>query len=132
MYKQVVYTYSYDGSNGPYNFPADWLPTNVAGYDTIAISITSNEGWDGSVSFWGGAGPDENSPALWALNNASNASLTAVVYNIVGATPTAFAQNYRGSIAGLNEFGVYFADPETFDSAVGTITVQLGFYSSAK
>jgi hypothetical protein len=132
MYKQVVHTYSYDGSGGPYNFPADWLPTNVAGYDTVAITIESTNGWDGSVSFWAGAGTDESSPALWALNSASNASLVTQVTNVVGATPSAFYGNYRGSIAGLSEFGFYFADATTFESAVGTIKVSLGFYSSAK
>lgn len=132
MYKQVVHTYSYDGSGGAYNFPADWLPTNVAGYDTVAITVFSENGWDGSVSFWGGAGVTEDSPALWALNDASNASLVTQVTNVVGATPTQFARNYRGSIAGLSEFGFYFADSTTFESAIGTITVSLGFYSSAK
>jgi len=132
MYLQTETTYSWDGSGGPYNYPADWFPTNVAGYDTIAITITSAAGWDGDVSFWGGAGADQSSDGLWALNTADNASLTAVVTNIVGATPTAFAKNYRGSIAGLSEFGIYFASPTTFESAIGTITVEVGLYSSAK
>ena len=132
MYLQTETTYSWDGSGGPYNFPADWFPINVAGYDTIAITITSAAGWDGDVSFWGGAGADQSSDGLWALNTADNASLTAVVTNIVGATPTAFAKNYRGSIAGLSEFGVYFANPTNFESAIGTILVEVGLYSSAK
>ena len=132
MYLQTETTYSWDGSGGPYNFPADWFPINVAGYDTIAITITSAAGWDGDVSFWGGAGADQSSDGLWALNTADNASLTAVVTNIVGATPTAFAKNYRGSIAGLSEFGIYFANPTNFESAIGTITVEVGLYSSAK
>ena len=132
MLLQVEHTYSYDGSSGPYNFPADWLPTNVAGYDTVAVTLTSTNGWDGSVSFWGGAGKGQDSPGLWGLNDASNASVVTQVTNIVGATPTAFQKNYRGSIAGLTEFGVYFADSTTFESAIGTIKVELGFYASAK
>lgn len=132
MLLQVEHTYSYDGSGGLYNYPADWLPTNVAGYDTVALTISSTNGWDGSVSFWGGAGRGQDAPALWALNDASNASLITQVTNVVGATPTAFYKNYRGSIAGLAEFGVYFADSTTFESAVGIIKVELGFYASAK
>ena len=132
MLLQTETTYSWDGSGGPYNFPADWFPINVAGYDTIAITITSAAGWDGDISFFGGAGADQSSDGLWALNDADNASLTAVVTNIVGATPTAFAKNYRGSIAGLSEFGIYFANPTNFESAIGTITVEVGLYSSAK
>ena len=132
MLLQTETTYSWDGSGGPYNYPADWFQINVAGYDTIAITITSAAGWDGDVSFWGGAGADQSSDGLWALNTADNASLTAVVTNIVGATPTAFAKNYRGSIAGLSEFGIYFANPTNFESAIGTITVEVGLYSSAK
>ena len=132
MLLQTETTYSWDGSGGPYNYPADWFQINVAGYDTIAITITSAAGWDGDVSFWGGAGADQSSDGLWALNTADDASLTTVVTNIVGATPTAFAKNYRGSIAGLSEFGVYFANPTNFESAIGTITVEVGLYSSAK
>ena len=132
MLLQTQTTYSWDGSGGPYNFPADWFPINVAGYDTVAISITSAAGWDGDVSFWAGAGASQNSNGLWALNDASDASLTAVVTNVVGATPTAFAKNYRGSIAGLSELGIYFANPTNFESAIGTILVEVGLYSSAK
>ena len=132
MLLQTETTYSWDGSGGPYNYPADWFQINVAGYDTIAITITSAAGWDGDVSFWGGAGADQSSDGLWALNTADDASLTTVVTNIVGATPTAFAKNYRGSIAGLSEFGIYFANPTNFESAIGTITVEVGLYSSAK
>ena len=132
MLLQTETTYSWNGSGGPYNYPADWFPINVAGYDTIAITITSAAGWDGDISFFGGAGADQSSDGLWALNDADNASLTAVVTNIVGATPTAFAKNYRGSIAGLSEFGIYFANPTNFESAIGTITVEVGLYSSAK
>ena len=132
MYLQTQTTYSWDGSGGPYNFPADWFPINCAGYDTIAISITSAAGWDGDVSFWGGAGVSQNSPGLWALNTADDASLTTVVTNVVGATPTAFAKNYRGSIAGLSEFGIYFANPTSYESAIGTILAEVGLYTSAK
>ena len=132
MLKQYEHTYTYDGSGGPYNYPADWYPMNCAGYDTVAITITSTNGWDGEISFWGGAGSNFESEALWSLNDAENASSTAVVTNIVGATPSAFAKNYRGSVAGLTEFGVYFANPTTYYSAVGTIAIKVGFYSSAK
>ena len=132
MLQQYDKTYTYDGSGGPYNYPADWFPMNCAGYDTIAITITSANGWDGSVSFWGGAGADQESPALWALNDAENASSTAVVTSVVGATPSAFQKNYRGNIAGLAEFGIYFASPTTFVSAVGTIRVRVGMYARAK
>tara|TARA_R110002126_G_C10341687_1_gene490849 strand:+ start:178 stop:576 length:399 start_codon:yes stop_codon:yes gene_type:complete len=132
MLLQTETTYTYDGSDGLFNYPADWFPINVAGYDTIAITISSAAGWDGDISFWGGAGADQSSDGLWALNTADNASLTAVVTNIVGATPTAFAKNYRGSIAGLSEFGIYFANPTNFESVVGTVTVEVGLYTSAK
>jgi hypothetical protein len=131
MFLQIEKTYTYAGP-GPYNYPADWFPSNVAGYDTIVVTVTSDEGWDGTISFWGGAGNNANSPGLWALNDAEDASSTAVVTNVVGATPTGFAKNYRGSIAGLAEFGVYFADPSTFVSVIGTVTVELGLYASAK
>ena len=132
MLLQTETTYTYDGSDGLFNYPADWFPINVAGYDTIAITISSAAGWDGDISFWGGAGADQSSDGLWALNTADNASLTAVVTNIVGATPTAFAKNYRGSIAGLSELGIYFANPTNFESVVGTVTVEVGLYTSAK
>ena len=136
MYKQLTTTYTWDGSGGPYNYPADWFEINTSGYDTIAVTITSANGWDGDVSFWGGTGVSdavgEAAPALWALNDASNASLVTQVSNIVGATPTAFAKNYRGSIAGLITFGVYFANPTSFESAIGTIKVEVGLYASAK
>ena len=130
----LQYEYTYDSTLATPT--SDWAPVRCAGYDTVALTITSAEGWDGDVSFWGGAGTSnvlgEASPALWALNDAENASSTAVVSNIVGATPTAFAKNYRGSVAGLSEFGVYFADPVSFVNAQGIITVSFGFYSSAK
>ena len=132
MLLQVEHTYTYNGENGPYNYPADWFPTNCAGYDTVAVTISAPTGWDGTISFWGGAGPNQESPALWSLNNAEDASLTAQVESVVGATPSAQYINLRGSVAGLSEFGVYFANPTTFVSVVGTVTVDLGFYASAK
>jgi hypothetical protein len=128
MFLQYEYTY-----NSTLATPtSDWSPVNCAGYDTLALTITSAEGWDGTISFWGGANNNQTSPALWSLNDAENASLTAQVETVVGATPTAFAKNFRGSVAGLSEFGVYFADPTTYVRAQGIITVSFGFYSSAK
>jgi len=131
MLLQREYTYTYNGA-GPYNYPADWFPTNCAGYDTVALTIVAPTGWDGTISFWGGAGTDQTSPALWSLNNAEDASLVSQVESVVGATPTQQNINFRGSVAGLAEFGVYLADPVTFVSVKGTVTIQLGFYSSAK
>jgi len=133
MFLQLEKTYTYNGSAGPYNFPADWFPMNCAGYDTVAITIFAATGFDGTISFWGGAGAGQNSPALWGVNDASDASsLVTQVTSSVGATPTQYAHNFRGSVAGLAEFGVYLADPVTFESVVGTVTVEVGFYSSAK
>lgn len=132
MLQQYTYTYTYDGSGGSFNFPADWFPMSCAGYDTIAITVTAPTGWIGTISFWGGAGADFESPALWSLNDAEDASLTAQVESVAGATPSAFAKNYRGNIAGLAEFGVYFANPTTYVSAIGTITIRVGMYASAK
>jgi hypothetical protein len=126
----LQYEYTYDSTLATPT--SDWSPVNCAGYDTLALTITSAEGWDGTISFWGGANNNQTSPALWSLNNAEDASLTAQVETVVGATPTAFAKNFRGSVAGLSEFGVYFADPATFAPANGIITVSFGFYSSAK
>ena len=132
MLLQREYTYTYNGA-GPYNYPADWFPTNCAGYDTVALTIVAPTGWDGTISFWGGAGNNSNSPALWGVNDASDASsLVTQVTSSVGATPTQYAHNFRGSVAGLAEFGVYLADPVTFESVVGTVTVAIGLYSSAK
>ena len=132
MLLQRQKTYTYDGSTGPYNFPADWFPTGCAGYDTIAVTIVAPAGFIGKISFWGGAGANEESPALWSLNDAEDASLVSQVESVSGATPSLFVKNFRGSIAGLAEFGVYFADPSTFVSVVGTVTVYLGLYASAK
>jgi len=132
MLLQRQKTYSYDGSTGPYNFPADWFPTGCAGYDTIAVTIVAPAGFIGKISFWGGAGANEESPALWSLNDAEDASLVSQIETVTGATPSLFVKNFRGSIAGLSEFGVYFADPSTFVSVVGTVTVYLGLYAAAK
>jgi len=128
MLKQ--YDFTYDSTLATPT--SDWYPMSIAGYDTIALTITSDNGWDGTISFWGGAGADEFSPALWSLNDAEDASSTSQVESVVGATPTPFAKNYRGSVAGLAEFGVYFANPTTFASANGIIRIRVGFYSSAK
>ena len=132
MLKQVEKTYTYNGEDGPYNYPADWFPTNVAGCDTIALTITAPDGWDGTISFWGGAAPNQESPALWSLNDAEDSSLVSQVETVVGATPSAQNYNFRGSVAGLAEFGVYFANPTSYVSVVGTVTVAIGLYSSAK
>ena len=132
MLLQRQKTYSYDGSGGAYNFPADWFPTGCAGYDTIAVTIVATTGFIGKISFWGGAGANEESPALWSLNDAEDASLVSQIETVTGATPSLFVKNFRGSIAGLAEFGVYFADPSTNVSVVGTVTVYLGLYASAK
>ena len=132
MLLQRQKTYSYDGSGGIYNFPADWYPTGCAGYDTIAVTIVAPAGFIGKISFWGGAGANEESPALWSLNDAEDASLVSQIEFATGATPSAFNRNFRGNIAGLAEFGVYFADPSTYVSVVGTVTVYLGLYAAAK
>jgi len=89
-------------------------------------------GFIGKISFWGGSGANEESPALWSLNDAEDASLVSQIEFATGATPSAFNRNFRGNIAGLAEFGVYFADPSTYVSVVGTVTVYLGLYASAK
>ena len=128
MFKQ--YEYTYDSTLATPT--SDWAPVNCAGYDTLALTIVSAEGWDGTISFWGGANNNQLSPALWSLNDAEDSSLTSQVDSVVGATPTAFAKNFRGSIAGFAEFGVYFANPSSFVSANGIITVSFGFYASAK
>lgn len=111
---------------------SDWFPTNCAGYDTLALTIVAEAGWIGTISFWGGAGIAQFSPALWSLNDSDDASLVSQVETYVGSTPSYFSKNFRGSVAGLSEFGVYFANPTTNVSASGIITVSLGFYSSAK
>lgn len=132
MLLQRQYTYSYDGSTGPYNNPADWFPSGCADFDTVAVTIVAPAGFIGKISFWGGAAPTDESPALWSLNDAEDASLVSQVETVTGATPSLYTKNLRGSVAGLAEFGVYFADPVSFVSVVGTVTVSLGFYSSSK
>jgi hypothetical protein len=126
----LQYEYTYDSTLATPT--SDWAPVNCAGYDTLALTIESTNGWDGTISFWGGAAPNQTSPALWSLNDAEDASLTAQVESVVGSTPSFYTRNFRGSVAGLAEFGVYFANPTTFVSASGIITVSYGFYSSAK
>jgi hypothetical protein len=128
MYLQ--YEYTYDSTLATPT--SDWAPVNCAGYDTLALTVVAPAGWIGTISFWGGANNNQSSPALWSLNDAEDSSLTSQVDSVVGATPTAFAKNFRGSIAGLAEFGVYFANPSSFVSANGIITVSFGFYASAK
>ena len=129
MFKQVEFSY-----NNTIATPSgsDWNPINVAGYDTIVVTLEAPAGWIGTISFWGGANNNQFSPGLWSLNDAEDNSLVTVVDSVIGATPSAYAHNFRGSIAGLAEFGVYFADPATYVNAVGEFNVSVGLYSSAK
>jgi hypothetical protein len=128
MYLQ--YEYTYDSTLATPT--SDWAPVNCAGYDTLALTVVAPAGWIGTISFWGGANNNQSSPALWSLNDAEDASLVSQVETVVGSTPSQFTRNYRGSVAGLAEFGVYFANPTTFVNAQGIITVSFGFYASAK
>jgi hypothetical protein len=128
MLKQFTYTYDSTAATPTSN----WFPMNIAGYDTVALTIVANAGWIGTISFWGGAGADQLSEALWSLNDSDDASLVSQVETYSGSTPSYFSKNFRGSVAGLAEFGVYFADPTTNVSAQGIITIKVGFYSSAK
>ena len=128
MYLQ--YEYTYDSTLATPT--SDWAPVNCAGYDTLALTVVAPAGWIGTISFWGGANNNQLTPALWSLNDAEDASLVSQVETVVGSTPSAFTRNYRGSVAGLAEFGVYFANPTTYVSAQGIITVSFGFYASAK
>ena len=128
MLLQVQYTYDSTTATPT----SDWFPTNVAGYDTVALTVEAPTGWIGTISFWGGATNNQTSPALWSLNDAEDASLVSQVETVSGSTPSYFSRNFRGSIAGLAEFGVYFANPTTYVSAQGIITVSLGLYASAK
>ena len=129
MFKQVQISY-----NNTIATPSGevWNPINVAGYDTIVVTLEAPAGWIGTISFWGGANNNQLSPALWSLNDAEDASLVSQVETISGATPSAYAKNFRGSIAGLAEFGIYFADPISNVNAVGEFNVSVGLYSSAK
>jgi len=126
----LQYTYEYDSTLATPT--SDWAPVNCAGYDTLALTVEAPFGFIGTISFWGGAGVTQQSPALWSLNDAEDSSLVSQVETVVGSTPSYFAKNYRGSVAGLSEFGVYFANPSTYVSASGLIKVYYGFYSSAK
>ena len=128
MFKQVEFTYDSTLATPT----SDWFPTNVAGYDTIALTVVADTGWIGTISFWGGANNNETSPALWSLNDAEDASLVSQVETVVGSTPSFYSKNFRGSVAGLAEFGVYFANPTTYVNAQGIITVSVGLYASAK
>jgi len=128
MYLQ--YEFTYDSTLATPT--SDWAPVNCAGYESVALTITSQNGWDGTISFWGGAGNIQESNGLWSLNDAEDSSLTSQVESVTGSTPSFFAKNYRGSVAGLSEFGVYFANPTTYVAAQGIIRVQYGFYASAK
>jgi hypothetical protein len=129
MFKQVQF--SYDNTIATPSGEV-WNPINVAGYDTIVVTLEAPTGWIGTISFWGGANNNQYSAALWSLNDAEDASLVSQVETISGATPSAYAHNFRGSIAGLAEFGIYFADPISNVIAVGEFNVSVGLYSSAK
>ena len=129
MFKQVQFLYNNVAAT-PYG--EDWNPINVAGYDTIVVTLEAPFGWIGTVSFWGGAGISQQSPGLWSLNDAEDNSLVTVVDSITGSTPSYYAHNFRGSIAGLSEFGIWFANPTTYEFAQGEFNVSVGLYSSAK
>lgn len=129
MFKQISYTYDSTLATPT----SDWFPIVVAGYEDIVVQVISNDGWDGTISFWGGTREVPiNAGALWSLNDAEDASATAVVDSVVGATPSYFAKNYRGSVSGLSVFGVYFAHPTTYTPANGIINVYIGLNASAK
>jgi hypothetical protein len=126
----LQYSYTYDSTLATPT--SAWAPVNCAGYDTVALTIEADAGWIGTISFWGGAGVNQTSPGLWSLNDAEDSSLVSQVETVVGSTPSYYGHNFRGSVAGLAEFGVYFANPTTYVNASGIITVHYGFYSSAK
>jgi len=129
MFKQITVEY-----NSTLATPtSDWFPFDVAGYDSIVIQLVSNQGWDGTLSFWAGPRPAvDTAGALWSLNDAEDSSLTAQVESVVGSTPSYFAKNYRGSVAGCKTFGIYFANPTTFAPISGIVTAYVGLYTSAK
>ena len=129
MFKQLSFSY-----NNTIATPSgsEWNPINVAGYDTIVVSLEAPSGWIGDISFWGGAGPNFASAGLWSLNDAEDNSLVTVVETVSGSTPSYYAHNFRGSIAGLSEFGVWFANPTSYVGAIGEFIVHVGLYSSAK
>lgn len=128
MFKQVEFSY-----NNTIATPSGdiWNPINVAGYDTIVVTLEAPTGWIGTISFYGGAGIANQSPGLWSLNDAEDASLVSQVETISGSTPSYYGHNFRGSIAGLSEFGVYFASTSNVP-AIGEFNVSVGLYSSAK
>jgi len=128
MFKQVQFSY-----NNTIATPSGdiWNPINVAGYDTIVVTVEAPAGWIGTISFYGGAGIANQSPGLWSLNDAEDNSLVTVVDSVTGSTPSYYGHNFRGSIAGLAEFGVYFASPSNVP-AIGEFSVSVGLYSSAK
>ena len=128
MFKQVQFSY-----NNTIATPSGdiWNPINVAGYDTIVVTVEAPTGWIGSISFYGGSGIANTSPGLWSLNDAEDNSLVTVVDSVTGSTPSYYAHNFRGSIAGLSEFGVYFASASNVP-AIGEFDVSVGLYTSAK
>ena len=128
MFKQVQFSYNNTIATPSGNV---WNPINVAGYDTIVVTLEAPTGWIGTISFYGGAGIANESPGLWSLNDAEDNSLVTVVDSVTGSTPSYYGHNFRGSIAGLAEFGVYFASPSNV-LAVGEFNVSVGLYSSAK
>ena len=129
MFKQVEILYNNTIATPSGNV---WNPIVVSGYDTIVVTFEAPTGWIGTVSFWGGAGTTQYSPALWSLNDSDDASLVSQIETFTGSTPSYFAKNFRGSVAGLAEFGIYFANPTTNAPAVGEFIVSVGLYSSAK
>ena len=129
MFKQVQFSYNNTNATPSGDI---WNPIVVSGYDTIVVTVEAPTGWIGTVSFWGGAGISSVSTGLWSLNDAEDNSLVTVVETVSGSTPSYYAHNFRGSIAGLSEFGVWFANPTTYVNAVGEFIVHVGLYSSAK
>jgi hypothetical protein len=128
MFKQLQFSY-----NNTIATPSGdiWNPIVVSGYDTIVVTVEAPTGWIGSISFWGGSGIAQQSPGLWSLNDAEDNSLVTVVDSVTGSTPSYYGHNFRGSIAGLSEFGVYFASTSNVP-AVGEFNVSVGLYASAK
>jgi hypothetical protein len=128
MFKQLQFSY-----NNTIATPSGdiWNPINVAGYDTIVVTVEAPTGWIGSISFYGGSGIANTSPGLWSLNDAEDNSLVTVVDSVTGSTPSYYGHNFRGSIAGLAEFGVYFASTSNVP-AIGEFNVSVGLYASAK
>lgn len=128
MFKQLQFSYNNVAAT-PYG--DIWNPIVVSGYDTIVVTVEAPFGWIGSISFWGGSGISTSSPGLWSLNDAEDNSLVTVVDSVTGSTPSYYGHNFRGSIAGLSEFGVYFASTSNVP-AIGEFNVSVGLYASAK